>query len=130
MCLCLSDECDPQSMILLGGHGKNNIYNDNNYTSSLKRFQQRNGSTSVSLLNKHFFSLKSNTRMRYFRSNPCVAADTEERTQFAFNGYSPKWRYGDAKRHTVEKKQHVCIQKVFSSLHKIQIEPLMADGLF
>ncbi len=24
----------------------------------------------------------------------------------------------------------VCIQKVFSSLHNIQIEPLMADGLF
>ncbi len=72
--------------------------------------------------------------MRYFPSNPCVAADTEERTQFAFNGYSPKWRYGDAKRHIVENKKKtfylVCIQIVFSSLHKIQIEPLMADGLF
>ncbi len=26
---------------------------------------------------------------------PCGAADTEERTQFASSGYSPKWRYGD-----------------------------------
>ncbi len=24
----------------------------------------------------------------------------------------------------------LCVQKVFSSLHKVQIEPLMADGLF
>ncbi len=24
----------------------------------------------------------------------------------------------------------LCVQKVFSSLHKIQIKPLMADGLF
>ncbi len=39
---------------LLRGHGEINIYNDNNCTSSLKRFQQRNVSTSVSLLNKHF----------------------------------------------------------------------------
>ncbi len=54
MCACLSAEYDPQSMILLRGHGQINIYNDNNYTSSLKRFQQRNGWTSVSLLTKHF----------------------------------------------------------------------------
>ncbi len=26
----------------------------------------------------------------------CGAADTEQRTQFAFSGYSPKWRYADA----------------------------------
>ncbi len=26
---------------------------------------------------------------------PCGAADTEQRTQFASSGYSPKWRYGD-----------------------------------
>ncbi|WP_286430494.1 hypothetical protein, partial [Acinetobacter towneri] len=25
----------------------------------------------------------------------CGGMYTEERTQFAFNGYSPKWRYGD-----------------------------------
>ncbi len=28
-------------------------------------------------------------------AHPCVVADTEECTQFAFRGYSPKWRYGD-----------------------------------
>ncbi len=27
---------------------------------------------------------------------PCGAADTEQRTQFASSGYSPKWRYTDA----------------------------------
>ncbi len=41
--------------ILLRGHGKMNIYNDNNYTLSFKSFQQRNGSTSVSLLNTLLF---------------------------------------------------------------------------
>ncbi len=32
-------------------------------------------------------------------AHPCGVADTEECTQFAFSGYSPKWRYGDAERH-------------------------------
>ncbi len=34
--------------------------------------------------------------------HPCVAADTEESMLFAFSGYSPKWRYGDAERHRDE----------------------------
>ncbi len=54
--LCLSDECDPQS-ILLRGHGKKYVYKDNSYTLSLIYFQERNGSTFVSLLNKHFIGI-------------------------------------------------------------------------
>ncbi len=48
-------ECDPQSLIFLRGHGKMNMYNDNNYTLSFKSFQQRNRSTSVSLMNTLLF---------------------------------------------------------------------------
>ncbi len=53
----------------------------------------------------------------------------------AFGAESQKWRYGDEERQIGDellKKSccfyFLCIQKVFSSLHKIQIEPLMADG--
>ncbi len=65
------------------------------------------------------------------------AADTEHRTLFAFSGYSPKWCYGDAERQRGDELLNKCryfyfifVQKVFLSLHKIQIELLMADGLF
>ncbi len=33
---------------------------------------------------------------------PCGAADTEQRTQFTFSGYYPKWRYADAEETNVE----------------------------
>ncbi len=49
-------------------------------------------------------------------------------------GCSPKWRYADTERQRGDKllnKCHyfyfLCLQKVFSSVHKIEIEPLMAD---
>ncbi len=64
---------------------------------------------------------------------PCGAADIEQHTQFASSGYSPKWRYSDANETNYWINRYfyfLCVQKVFSSLHKAQIEPLMADGLF
>ncbi len=65
---------------------------------------------------------------------PCGAADTEQPTQFASSGYSPKWRYADAEETNCWIKSFFggvfCIQKVFSQLHNITVEPLMADGLF
>ncbi len=58
-------------------------------------------------------------------------------TDFVSIECSPKWRYADTERERGDKllnKCHyfyfLCLQKVFSSLHKIEIEPLTADGLF
>ncbi len=39
---------------------------------------------------------------------------------------NPKWRYADKKRQR-RYFYFLCVQKVFSSLYKIQIEPLIAD---
>ncbi len=76
------------------------------------------------------------THAAYALLHPPQCKDTEERTLLAFGGYSPKWRYwwrGETEgRRFVEKSHYfyfLCIQKVFSSLHKILIESLMADGL-
>ncbi len=67
---------------------------------------------------------------------PCGAADTEQRTQFASSGCSPKWRYSEMRRRRIVEKRKkccnfyfLCVQKVFLMLHNIQIEPLMTDGL-
>ncbi len=61
----------------------------------------------------------------------CVEADAEERTVRSM-GNIQKWRYAEEERQRGDgllKKSHfLCVQKVFSSLHKIQIESLMADG--
>ncbi len=64
---------------------------------------------------------------------PCDPADTEQRTQFTSSGYSPKWLYADAEEINCWIKSlfgFLCAQKVFSSLCKITVEPLMSDGLF
>ncbi len=44
-----------------------------------------------------------------------------------------RWRGETERRRIVEKSRYfyfLCVQKVFSSLHKIQVEPLTADGVF
>ncbi len=61
------------------------------------------------------------------------AADTEEHKLLASNRYSPKWHYAEPEEMNGWIKLlfcFLCAEKVFSSLHNIQIEPLMADGLF
>ncbi len=58
----------------------------------------------------------------------CFAADTEHRTfciQQIFSKMALRWLRWDSWYFYL-----FCVQKVFSSLHKVQIEPLMADGLF
>ncbi len=48
------------------------------------------------LHNKDMFSMFVYTLIWTKTAYPCGAADTEQRTQFASSGYSPKWRYADA----------------------------------
>ncbi len=68
---------------------------------------------------------------------PYVTDDRELHTHFASIGCFPKWCYGDEERQRADKLLNkcryfyfLCVHKIFLSLHKIQIEPLMADGLF
>ncbi len=67
-------------------------------------------------------------------AHSCIEADAEVRTLLAFDGSYSKWRYGDEKRQRGDEllKKSLFLfslcTKIFSSLHKIQIEPLTADG--
>ncbi len=67
-------------------------------------------------------------------AHPCVEADAEESTLLAVDRLYPKWRYAHPDREVMIfflscYFYFLCIQKIFSSLHKNQIEPLKADGV-
>ncbi len=53
-------------------------------------------------------------------------------TQNSVRRYSPKWRYAKEETNCWIKSLFLflCVQKVFSKLHNVTVEPLMADGLF
>ncbi len=82
------------------------------------------------------------TRMRYFHSNQSVNIHRKRILVLRLTQKSVRsLRSADilqngatvTRRDTEETNCYfyfLCLQKVFSSLHKIQIEPLMADGLF
>ncbi len=57
---------------------------------------------------------------------------TQERMLYLSSVYSPKLCYAEPEETNCWIKLFcfLCTEKVFSSLHNIQIEPLMADGLF
>ncbi len=88
------------------------------------------------------FCVSHNTRMRYFHSNQSVNACRKRILVLWLIQKSVRsLRSVDnlqngatlTRRDTEESNCHYfyfpCVQKVFSSLHKVQIEPLMADGL-
>ncbi len=71
------------------------------------------------------------------KAHPCIEANAEERTLLAFDGlYQNGYHYCYAaekrqrRDELLKKKKNAFfffVQKVFSSLHKIPIEPLIAD---
>ncbi len=73
------------------------------------------------------FCVICTTRVCCFRSNQSV--NKRRRCIRVVQLNSPKWRYADAEETNCWIKLFLCIQKVFSSLHRVQIESLMADGV-
>ncbi len=70
---------------------------------------------------RELFCIRLNTRMRILR---CL------RSIHNFQNGATLTRRDREKMNCCKKSFFLCVQNVFSSLHKIQIEPLTADGVF
>ncbi len=86
--------------------------------------------------NLRYFGLKPGCLWSHWLPKDTVKAQKSIKgcVQFASSGYSPKCRYADAEETNLLNKVvfFFFVLKVFSSLHNIQINPLMvmADGVF
>ncbi len=93
------------------------------FGTQLKIFWIKPGGLWLSLwLPNHFHCLGPEKYERRHQNSPSATSGS---TVMAL-----RWHRGDELLNKLLLFYFFCIQKVFSSLHKIQIEPLMADGLF